>query len=732
MDKSTSISQLLAISPESLADDLAWFLEGFDAPCSLSDIEPWRNEALGRYFVDNVEQHGDDQPSSVEAEPANEDDVDSLDMRVVIELNEIIKRVDSARERWQDDMMETFMRHEEEICEFSTDMNYCDSTLKLIEEALMKHYKSLEAASTDIKNLHSESAELSTCLDNRQAFIKALQTYIDDISIPPSLIMSLRKEPVGEGYIKHLHEFAQKSQKIKTVYGGVSYPSLQLTRIAIHQLDIEIVHRIYSFICIEIERFKTPKANIQMIQDHYFMRLQPLMSFIRETNPNYATEIKTLYGKTMRKKYYHLFSSYYNSLEHYCAKNRYRDISVLTDSSIKHPGGYFTLDGRDALVLSFKDDPLVCTGITPGSLTIEMILKSFLKLLGDSASSEYIFISRFFESDPTSVFHYIFEDTVVFLRSRVGDLLKYSCDVVMLSALSLLIGANRKVMIDRDITALDDALGTIQSELHMKSMYHVKSMAKHVMSYTIHSPSSVVESWLPGIHAINLSNIVHSLLVLKSCQDKLNISGMSFDPVDHLIQVSHAALSLRGRELNNPIKMNILVISNCSAFLSKTHEFKDAVFDFEHTRNKHLKAYVNNYVRSQFENIIQLANVISSDEGSNSQINPGQTNESVDNGASMGSDVQSDVYAKWRIAAEDFVSTGRSKFEAIRAKVKLHFVQEYIYRLVIDATLDTVEYIYSTFHQNVERIAKRCDEPWVRNLPPRDSIRHWLVTAQPN
>ncbi|GFE52810.1 hypothetical protein BaOVIS_002140 [Babesia ovis] len=733
MDNNQNIAQLMAISPETLADDLKWFLEGFDAPSLVSDIEPWRNAALSQYFEHTDGHKRQDRTSQTVLNLSHKVPDDAVDMRTVLQLNDIIKELDTARENWQDDMLETFIRHEEEICEFSTDMNYCDSTLKLIEEALMKHYKSLEAASTDIKNLHSESAELSACLDNRQAFLNALQSFLDDIAIPPPLIKTLCNEPIGEGYVEHLHKFHQKSHKMKTLYDGAPYPSLHPTKIQVKKLELAIVGRIYEFMRIEIAKLATPKANIQMIQNTHFIKLRPLIAFVNETSPNYAAEIKNQYAKTLRKIYYHLFSSYYATLEQFCTRNHYKDVSVLTTRSTKCPKGYFLLEDRDSLVLAFKDDPMVPTGIQPESLRVESVLKSFLKLLVDTASSEYMFISEFFERVPTTMFNYIFEDTIIFLRSRVDNLLKVSCDVVMLTTVTLLLAANRKVMNDRGIRALDDALGKIQLDVHSRAMHHVQNMAKHIMSYTLQASSSTIDLCIPGIHAINLSNLVHSMLRLRATQEKLDIAPIAFDPVLHLIQVSLAALTLRGRELSNPIKMNVFVIANCSAFLNNLEQFSQDVADFEHARNKHVKAYVNNYVRGQFEGIIQLGNVITPEDmepNADHDIPPtrGGTdqNPNTPDGQPTAGEHQNDG-ARWQLAAEDFVKTARSKFEAIRSKVELHFVQREVYQLVIDAILETIEYIYTTFHQNVERIAKYREQDWAKRLPHRNDIRQWLL-----
>ncbi|ORM42197.1 Vacuolar protein sorting-associated protein 52 A [Babesia sp. Xinjiang] len=729
MERDQNIAKLLAISPETLADDLIWYLEGFDAASSLTDIEPWRNKLVKQYFENPEEEQRQESVTDTAVDDGQKESDAEMDMGVILRLKEIVKRVEDAKQRWQDNMMETFMRHEQEICEFSTDMNYCDSTLKLIEEALMKHYKSLEAASTDIKNLHTESAELSACLDNRQTFVKALKSFLDDIAIPPPLIKAICNGPIGEGYVKSVEQFQQKVHKMKTQYDNAPYPALQPTKIQLKKLELVIVGRIYDYMRVEIAKLATPKANIQMIQNTHFMKLRPLIAFVKETNANYAAEIQNQYAKTLRKIYYHLFSSYYTALEQCCTKNRYKDIGVLTKRSGKTPGGYFLLDDRDRLVLTFRDDPMVPTGIQPDSLSVEVIFKSFLKLLVDTASSEYIFISQFFEQGPTAMFTHIFEDTIMFVRSRIEVLLKTSFDVVMLTTLTLLFAANRQVMLDRGITALDVALGRIQTDIYSRAMHHIQNMAKYVMSYTLQASSSTLESWLPGVHAINLSNLVHSILRLKATQESLGITPISFDPLDHLIQVALAALTLRGRELNNPIKMNVFVIANCSAFLKTLDQFSNSVADFEYTRDKHVKAYANAYVRIHFKGIIELANVITDEDTALTQLS-GEGQEKASSSSQQSAEMHDGSLSRWRTAADEFVNSARDKFHAIQSKVQLHFVQDHAYQLVTDAVLQTIEYIYAAFHQNAERRAKHQRLEWFDKLPDRTKLRPWLLNSQ--
>ncbi|GBE59534.1 Vps52 Sac2 family protein, putative [Babesia ovata] len=725
-------TQLLDIAPDAFAEDLKWLLGGVDAPHSLEDLEPWRNAIVKRYFEPADEQEPS-QPGPAIVDVQNEAEEESeVEFRVITQLNSIISRVDLARQQWQDEVTEAFLAHEEEISEFSTDMNYCDSTIKLIEEALTKHYKSLEAASTYIKNLHTESSALSACLDNRQAFLKAVQGYLDDIAVSPSLIRAICHEPIGEPYVKLLEQFQAKVHKMKTLYEGAPYPSLHPSKIQMKKLELVIVGRIYDFLRLEIAKLATPKANLQMIQNTNFLRLRPLFAYIRDTNANYANEIKSQYAKTLRKIYCHLFSSYYAALERCRRKNRYKDIGVFMKRSTKTPAGYFLLDDRDQLVINFKDDPIVPTGLELESLGFEDIFKSFLKLLVDTAFSEYVFISQFFEQGVTNMFTYIFDETMLHLRARVETLIKSSYDPVMLITLTLLFAANRHVMQHRGVTLLDETLGKLQNDLYSRAMHHLKNMAKHVMSCTLQASSSTLDTWLPGAHAINLSNLVYAALRLKGTQDKLGIAPIAFDSLDHLIHVTVSALTLRGRKLSNTTKLNVFVIANCVAFLHPLQEFKDSVVEFEPPLNKHIESYVSSYVGMELENIINLVTSLKESLESKSEKGGRITSAEVETESQDPDDtekIDDDTVAKWRTAADEFVQSSRDKFKAITSKVELHFAQEAAVERVNDAVLKSIEDIYSEFYTNLASVINTGDRSWLESLPQSTDVIEWLKTS---
>ncbi|KAK1933315.1 hypothetical protein X943_003119 [Babesia divergens] len=712
MRRDPNTSKLMAIEPQSLAEDVHWFLDGLDSPHAPYDLDPFSNPKTCHLFDNADTPERRDSIDSSRSERAVEVlDGSQLGPKYLAHMKAVLKRVAQARGRWQDEIMTTFLDHEEEISEFATDLNYCDSTLRLVEEALMKHYKRLETASTSIMNLYSESEELSVSLENRKAFLDALKKFLDDVTISPKMIMAICREPLSNNYLKLLNKFKQKADKIRNVYPEAQYPALNPSRIQVKKLELVILRRICDFMRVEIAQLAAPKTNLQLIQSTYFIRLQPLYAYVRDTNPVYSEEIKNQYSNTLRKVYHHLFSNYYASLEGFRMKNHYREVGVIMKQSSRRPEGYFKLQDRDHLVKTYMDNPMVPTGIQPDSLHMEGIVKSFLKLLSDTAASEYMLISQFFGEGSDALFLYIFEETLGYLRSRLDGLRKSSYDVVMLTAVLLLIGLNRKLLCHRGLNILADQLSKLEIDMYEGIVGHIKTLVEHVAQQAHQAAPSTVESWLPGGFSINVSNMVHALQRLKELQVEYNLNPFDCKVLDEVLESIQSTLCVLGRKVTNPLKGNIVIIANCAAFLPLVEETNIKLSLLKNTLEQHLKSYVNGHISTHFEDLLKIVN------GMKDTQNTCVTEPNITAGTTD----------QWRKTGDEFLTTLTGKFMAIQGKVKLHFVQKSTASMVLSSIVETIETLYTTFHSNVVRFLKVEDQGWMNKLPAPGSLRQSLM-----
>ncbi|KAK1444372.1 suppressor of actin mutations 2/vacuolar protein sorting 52 like protein [Babesia gibsoni] len=724
MKGDSNTSRLLEVEPNSFAEDLSWFLSGVEDPCSLAELDPCTNSKTCQFFANDetakAYKGGTDSLKMINA------DEQILDKKLLLLVDSIVKRVSDARQKWQNDMMDDLIDHEEEICEFATDLNYCDSTLRLVEEALLKHYKKLETASTSITNLYSESEELSLSLENRKMFLQELKKFLDDITIPPKVIEAICKEPIRFNYVQLLETYRMKAEKIKSEYDKLDYPALNPCKIQLKKLELVIVRRIYDFMTTEIAKLTTPKANLQMIQNTYFLRMQPLYAFILETHSVYAGEIKNHYSKTMRKVYHHLFSNYYQSLDKFRMKNRYKELGVIMRRSSSRPQGYFFLEGRDKVCTSFQDDPMVPAGLQPESVRTEDIIKSFLKLLVDTASSEYIFIKRFFGKDNDAVFKYIFEETLGYLRTRIDSIRTTTYDVVMLTVVTLLIGANMQVLHGREIALLKEALGAMHMDVYQSVLSQTKALLEHVKQHTKHVASSTIETWLPGAYATNMGNMVSSLYVLKGLQSTLGIQPSGFEILDDIIMSLNTNVNLQCKKINHPIKGDIFIIANCSAFLSSLEGTSLKLDVVKNTLTQHVKSYVNGYLHTHFDEMIDQVTGIKVSVDHNQPVSGAKNDSSKQMSA-----VSPDTVAMWRKLCEDFNNKLPEKFRVIKAKVKVHFTQEYTVTLVLNGVIEAIEDAYNTLYCHLSKMIKPNDQVWMKNFAVPGTLLQLLMPAVP-
>ncbi|UKK01071.2 hypothetical protein MACK_001884 [Theileria orientalis] len=318
--------------------------------------------------------------------------------------NKLSLLCNNKRCKLENDVINTLLKHEKELSEFSIDLNHSNSTLELIERSLSNQYKLLEVSCTNIKKLHDESKDISYGLENRKKLVEKLQEFVKNVIITPAMIRSLCGDAINEEYVGLVEEFEKKVERINTLYRDKEYPAVEFTKIQIKKLELVLIRRIFDFLSMEISNLAVPKVNIQLIQMTRFNSYYPLYKYL--TNfPDYTNDLKKLYVYTMKKTYSHLFENYLNALESCFEKERCRDVSyilrVRTPEVVKRLNktiSYYDLDGRDKILNDFNSQPMLPTGLKPASIKKELIVKSYFKLLVDTCATELGFLTSFFGS----------------------------------------------------------------------------------------------------------------------------------------------------------------------------------------------------------------------------------------------------------------------------------------------------------------------------------------------
>eukprot|EP00375_Theileria_parva_P000142 XP_762811.1 hypothetical protein [Theileria parva strain Muguga] len=246
-----NLSKLFPENLEKICKDLKWYLDSSNGPKNLFDLHPkFNNNFKNLFYSINVEtlKNSDSYPYLIDSSDdlnlngGSEYSEDSKSTREAKNNNdkELLKKVQEHGKYFEDvnhmckekrsqiekNIINTLLSHENELSEFAIDLNYCDNTLKMIEDSLNKQFESLQVSSGNIKKLHDESKDLSHALENRRKMVEKLEAFVKDVIITPTMIKALCNDPINESYVVQVEEFGRKSENITKLYKDKEYPAV--------------------------------------------------------------------------------------------------------------------------------------------------------------------------------------------------------------------------------------------------------------------------------------------------------------------------------------------------------------------------------------------------------------------------------------------------------------------------------------------------------------------------
>ncbi|KAK2195969.1 Vps52 [Babesia duncani] len=611
--KESDLEFLRVLDASRLAKDFGWYLGGVDNDSNLGAIHPKLNPLF--------HQHSSD--SSKLQDYSLEQGEDAGHEKVLPELLEVDASLHTFLLQcfnWcmansktkQQSVVDTLLEYEKDIHEFSMDLNFCDSTLKLVENALMKHYSSLKNASVNIENLHKESAGVSYGLRNRQLMFERLQKFLNDVLIMPNLIKMICNDPVNQNYMNLVNQYIAKRDFLKANYPTEKYPCLVSSRVQIKKLHLVIVRRIYNYLVEQVSMLAMSKSNIFLIQDTKLLRLKPLFVYL-EANSALGLQVCRLYIHTMNKTYTHLFGNYLLSLNDFKQKNPYRDVNVIIKHWSDPNQSCFVLGHhKKNLYTSFNADPIVIAGLDQNSLKTEDIVRSYMKLLVDTASTEYQFITSFFSANHSNMLLDIFLSVIQVLSTRLRSTLKNSYDVVCMCLLYKLIEVNLQLLQRRGLTIFDDSLLHLQLQIIAKRAKFVLEEYTRAIeaqfqssSFNSNGPARALDG------CINSGHLCHAIFEL----EQMSNTSIWTDIICNFLTSLYKVLLSFGCKFKNVIKQSSFYISNCMAILGNLGECAGTLVlqQFQKLLDQQLGTFSNAILQTYFPQVLQLLAKVESD-----------------------------------------------------------------------------------------------------------------------
>mmetsp|Transcript_59268 Transcript_59268/g.70721 ORF Transcript_59268/g.70721 Transcript_59268/m.70721 type:complete len:575 (+) Transcript_59268:2-1726(+) len=266
-------------------------------------------------------------------------------------------------------------------------------------------------------------------------------------------------------------------------------------RESISKLRLRAVSRTRDYFLGKIAEIRMQKTNVRMLQVTSLLKYAELNDFLGEAAPDIHAEIKNVYVESMSKTLLAVFRTYQAQLSRLDANVATRhDLIAVEEAALKDMfSSKVNLNKRtDTFFLGSRAEvlDLANSGFRPilahvafeeGTLyPYEVIFRSIMQHLMDSATNEFVFTRQFFKETGDDTFHMIFSRTLSLILEQLENYLFNCYDCLGLLLMIKLTHAHRRVMKQRHVTQLDGFFERVTMllwpRLKMLIDYHLRSV----------------------------------------------------------------------------------------------------------------------------------------------------------------------------------------------------------------------------------------------------------------
>ncbi len=373
-----------------------------------------------------------------------------------------------------------YYRKTEEIASLKKEIETCDSVLSSLQEMLLGFQADLSGLSSDIRLLQEQSHTLEVQLRNRKSAERELRDFLEQIVIPPNLSNVICHKEVNEVFMDCVKELNDKYAHVmeqnvdangKETLLPSETPSGREMKAHIETLRLKAVARIREYFLAKISELRKPKTNVRMIQVNSFLKYSPLNGFLHESSPEIYREILDAYVETMSRTLALCFRTYQAQLSRLDSQIASRnDLIAIEDATLrdvfsskvnlnKRGDTFFLGDRVNVLDLLQGNARPIIAHMSLASDTkfpYEMLFRSILTHLMDSATNELVFAHQFFMENGTEVFHAIFQRTLSAVLEQMENYLFNCYDCLAVLLMIKLTHAARRMMRMRKALVLEN------------------------------------------------------------------------------------------------------------------------------------------------------------------------------------------------------------------------------------------------------------------------------------
>ncbi|XP_022914245.1 vacuolar protein sorting-associated protein 52 homolog [Onthophagus taurus] len=336
-----------------------------------------------------------------------EDDVVQDILKTGTDLRHYSRQIEKELKQVENKSIQDYIKESQNIANLHGQISACDQILERMENMLLGFQNDLGSISSEILSLQKKSISMSQELSNRQAIRGQLSQFIDDITVPESLISGIMETPVTDkDFLTHLQVLNHKISFVKEQSFKESKSCTDVKDI-LEKLKIKAMSKIRTYLLEQVYKFRKPMANYQMPQNA-MLKNKFFFEFILSNERNVAQEISNEYVDTMSKVYFSYFKSYSGRImklqfEETATKEDLMGIEdtanrgLFHKSSLKHKGTVFTIGNRGDVLAQQLEAPIIVPHVQSKTrYYYEALFRSEQYALVDNACREYLFVSEFF------------------------------------------------------------------------------------------------------------------------------------------------------------------------------------------------------------------------------------------------------------------------------------------------------------------------------------------------
>nr|ODN91686.1 hypothetical protein L204_05674 [Cryptococcus depauperatus CBS 7855] len=301
---------------------------------------------------------------------------------------------------------EQFLHKKNEYLELQQSVDSSNELLSSLASYLSTFQKDLSAVSGQITELQGKSSIIDSRLNGRKAVIPALNSLLREITLPPSLVLTLRDTLPSQDPDLWLTAIQQLDEKIACIQARGKVKAVHEIRSILDGFRIKALNVLPPFLLSLIRPLKSASkglsTNLAVLQTSILLKYQPFYSFLQRQSPRIAKHVERGYVDAARAYYETGMRRYTRSL----TQIRQRTVDkvdpigyVAAESMSSGPEeeirrAYERLEFANleegGVILSFNADDKEYRS------PVEALFRSLGLVLIDNASAEFTFIVRFF------------------------------------------------------------------------------------------------------------------------------------------------------------------------------------------------------------------------------------------------------------------------------------------------------------------------------------------------